>query len=116
MSDLNSGPAEPIKEGFPDPDLERMLEREDIIDEELKRDNRTSIGLSEINSRFCDHGQTKRTAEMHRAVHSLFLDGAIILDHILPMGRAKHLAMTKLEEALMWSNRAIDEMAPVVDQ
>jgi hypothetical protein len=53
---------------------------------------------------------------MHRAVHSLFLDGAIILDHILPMGRAKHLAMTKLEEALMWSNRAIDEMAPVVDQ
>ncbi len=34
------------------------------------------------------------------------------LDEVLPPGREKSLALTKLEEALMWSNASIAKTAP----
>jgi hypothetical protein len=108
MSD-QSGPAEPIQEGFPDKELERELE----IEERLRRMDNTSIGPDALRERFGYHKPTEFTQPMHQAVRGLLKDTASVLDRILPNGRAKFQAIIELELALMWANKAIAEMAPV---
>lgn len=74
------------------------------------------IGNDEIESRFGFHKGTDTTGPMHADVRALFIKFTNDLDKILPTGRAKSVAMTKLEEAAMWSNKAVAELAPVVKQ
>jgi len=72
----------------------------------------------EINNRFGFHKATiegsNATAPQHKELRKEFVEFATILDASLPDGRAKSLAMTALEEASMWSHKAIAETAPVV--
>lgn len=75
-----------------------------------------SMPDSEILSRFGYHKGTETTMPIHRSVRSHFIQLATTLDDILPSGRAKSLAFTALEEAEMWANKAVAEMAPVVDE
>ncbi len=62
----------------------------------------------DINRRF-DHRPPKNeeTIEDHKAVREEVKQTAVYLDFVLPDGREKALALTKLEEALFWANAAI---------
>lgn len=74
------------------------------------------VGPEELANRFGFHKGTGLTAPLHKEIRTNFLDFAEALDEILPDGRAKSIAMTKLDEAAMWSNKAIAEQAPLITE
>jgi hypothetical protein len=82
--------------------------------------SRASIGPQEIEHRFGFHKATiegeNATLPIHRDVRLLFRKFAEELDELLISGRAKSLAFTHLEDASMWSHKAIAETAPVVSE
>lgn len=138
----NAGLTEPIKEGLPDPQLEEVFGDDEPtgfgftgnLDQELDyqrsepsanrkryieaflKEDRSSIGEEALRARFGYHKAIDLTAPMHQAVCQIFYDGALILDKMLPNGRAKFQAIVELELASMWANKAIAEMAPVVEE
>ena len=77
-----------------------------------------SLGPEEIENRFGFHKATiegqNATLPVHRDVRILFREFAEKLDELLVPGRAKSVAFTELENASMWSHKAIAENAPVV--
>lgn len=75
-----------------------------------------SMPDSEIENRFGYHKGTEVTAPLHQAIRAKYIEMAKWLDEVLPHGRAKSVAFTELENAAMWSNKAIAEMAPVVNE
>lgn len=76
------------------------------------------IGKEEIEHRFGFHKATvegpEATLPKHRDVRLKFREFAEFLDEVLPKSRAKSVAFTELENASMWSHKAIAETAPVV--
>lgn len=82
--------------------------------------SKESFGTEEIENRFGFHKATiegpNATAPQHKELREEFKQFATILDAYLTKGRAKSLAMTALEEASMWSHKAIAEEAPVVNE
>ena len=82
--------------------------------------SRVSLGAEEIEHRFGFHKATiegaNATLPLHRDVRILFRRFAEELDALLVPGRAKSLAFTHLEDASMWSHKAIAETAPVVSE
>ena len=82
--------------------------------------DRTSVGATEIENRFGFHKATiegdNATLPVHRDVRILFREFAEKLDALLVPGRAKSVAFTELENASMWSHKAIAEQAPVVPE
>lgn len=76
------------------------------------------LGKDEIEHRFGFHKATIEGANATLPVHSdtrlMFREFAEWLDSNLPDGRAKSVAMTELENASMWSHKAIAEMAPLI--
>lgn len=76
------------------------------------------LGTNEIEHRFGFHKATiegdNATLPKHRDVRIKFRELAEWLDSILPEGRAKSVAFTQLENASMWSHKAIAETAPVI--
>lgn len=79
-----------------------------------------SLGAEEIEHRFGFHKATiegqEATLPKHREVRLLFREFAMRLDEILIPGRAKNVTFTTLEDASMWSHKAIAETAPVVNE
>lgn len=75
-----------------------------------------TVGRDELENRFGFHKGTDVTVPQHSAVRSNFIEFACFLDEILPPGRAKSLALTHLEDAAMWANKAIAEKAPLVKE
>jgi len=77
----------------------------------------TMFGSEEIESRFGFHKATiegpDATADKHKYLRFMFKDIANYLDQALPEGREKSLAFTALEEASMWSHKAIAKTAPI---
>lgn len=75
---------------------------------------------SEIEHRFGFHKATiegeNATLPKHRDVRVLFREFAEKIDSILPDGRAKSVAFTELENASMWSHKAIAELAPSIEE
>lgn len=61
----------------------------------------------DINHRFDYHRPDTDQVSSHESVRDRCKDLAHHLDVMLPPGREKALALTKLEEALMWANAAI---------
>lgn len=61
----------------------------------------------EILNRFRFHPATEVTGPMHDDVRTLFEGvAAVVLDRV-PTGRHQSLALTALQEAMMWCNAAI---------
>lgn len=61
-----------------------------------------------INHRFSHHPpKNPEIVQIHESVREELRATANYLDQVLPEGREKALAITKLEEALMWANAAI---------
>ena len=76
------------------------------------------VGPEEIEHRFGFHKATiegdNATLPKHRDLRLEFRKFAEMLDEVLPQGRAKSVAFTELENASMWSHKAIAETAPVI--
>ena len=74
----------------------------------------------EIEHRFGFHKATiegaNATLPKHRDLRILFREFAEAVDAILPDGRAKAVAFTELENASMWSHKAIAELAPTIEE
>jgi hypothetical protein len=66
------------------------------------------MSFEDIDRRFDHHPpKDEHTIELHKRVREVVKDTAEILDVLLPEGREKALAITKLEESLMWANAGI---------
>lgn len=78
------------------------------------------IGIDEIRYRFGYHKATiegpEATLHSHRELRLAFIEFAEKLDEVLPSGRAKSVAFTELENASMWSHKAVAELASVVEE
>jgi hypothetical protein len=61
----------------------------------------------ELNKRFDYHKPDERKTEYHENVRSACKALAERLTSILPDGREKSLAITKLEEVMFWANAAL---------
>lgn len=62
----------------------------------------------ELTNRFKYHPPPNEdVARLHQQVRSVFQSDAYWLNEVLPEGREKSLAITKIEEAMMWANAAI---------
>ena len=66
-----------------------------------------SLGKPELMHRFGYHPATDVTGPQHDVVRALCYDFAVQLDEMLPDGRDKSTALTKLQEVMHWSNSAI---------
>ena len=67
----------------------------------------TPASTADINNRFDYHRPSEAKVQLHEAVRTEARAVAHQFDTVLPPSREKALAMTKLEEALMWANAAI---------
>jgi hypothetical protein len=65
------------------------------------------MASDDINRRFDYHRPTGTKVQDHESVRADVKATAEFFDFILPAGREKALALTKLEEALFWANAAI---------
>lgn len=64
--------------------------------------------VEDLEHRFSYHApRTVRRASLHENVRSACLAAANALDELLPDGREKSVAITKLEEAMFWANAAL---------
>lgn len=64
--------------------------------------------LTEVTQRFAHHPhKTEQRAAQHDGVRAAFRSFADDLDGFLPESREKALALTKLQEAMMWANAAL---------
>lgn len=75
------------------------------------------IGLTEIRRRLGFHPGSPATAPLYEANRESAIELAIEWDHRLPDSREKSLALTALQEALMWANAAIAcNLAPLGEE
>lgn len=63
--------------------------------------------MSDLENRFTYHNPSEGNKPKHVQVNETLLAVAEDFDELLPDGREKSLALTKLEEAKFWSNAAI---------
>lgn len=69
----------------------------------------------DIENRFKYHKPNNNTLDMHKDIRYNFLNLAKVLNDMLPEGREKSLAITKLEEGLFWSNASIARNLSEID-
>lgn len=62
----------------------------------------------DIDNRFAFHpADTQEKQDLHAEVRSAAGSAANLFNEILPEGREKSTAMTKLEEAMFWANASL---------
>jgi queuine/archaeosine tRNA-ribosyltransferase len=62
---------------------------------------------NEIEKRFTYHPPKEGQPEKYTHIRNLARDLAYTIDQLCPDSREKSLALTKLEESVMWANAAI---------
>lgn len=65
------------------------------------------IGKTDIDSRFTYHPPTENRKVKHLLIREHGKALAEYLDENVPDGREKSLAITKIEEAIMWANAGL---------
>ena len=66
-----------------------------------------STQRDEILNRFRFHPATPETGPVHDSVRAVFADtAAFVLDNV-PPGRHQSLALTALQEAMLWANTSV---------
>lgn len=61
----------------------------------------------DLINRFSYHKPDAAKAVLHADIRGKALDLALWLDTVLPEGREKSLALTHLEDVMMWSNASV---------
>lgn len=61
----------------------------------------------DLQVRFTYHAPTEGQASLYQTLRGEALKLAVLIDQYTPESREKSLAITKLEEAVMWANAAI---------
>lgn len=61
----------------------------------------------QIENNFSYHAPKEGQPEKYEAIRTKAKELAYLIDEQVPNGREKALAMTKLEEAVMWANAAV---------
>jgi hypothetical protein len=61
----------------------------------------------DLENRFTYHKPTEKQAEKYEMLRSMIKQAAYMVTDLVPEGREKALALTKLEEAVMWANAGI---------
>ena len=61
----------------------------------------------DLINRFTFHPADRVKAVLHENIRDKALELALYLDTALPEGREKSLAITHLEEVMMWSNASV---------
>lgn len=62
---------------------------------------------NQIENNFMYHAPKEGQQEKYEDIRSCAKEFAYLIDAICPASREKSLAMTKLEEAVMWANASI---------
>jgi hypothetical protein len=62
---------------------------------------------ADIDNRFTYHAPKPGQPEIYQDIRTLAKELALEIDEVVPEGREKSLAITKLEEAVMWANSGI---------
>lgn len=65
------------------------------------------MDTTEMDNRFSYHAPKGNQAERYERLRGQGKEFARKIDELCPESREKALAMTKLEEAIMWANAAI---------
>lgn len=65
------------------------------------------LTFDELDARFTYHCPTDEQAKKYTSIRSRARAFAELIDALCPDSREKSLAITKLEEAVMWANAAI---------
>lgn len=61
----------------------------------------------EIDRRFMYHPPSPNRVALHEDLRKAFRELAHVCNEVLPEGREKSLALTQLQDGLMWANAAI---------
>ena len=61
----------------------------------------------DIDNRFTYHAPKPGQMETYQDIRTLAKELALEIDEVVPEGREKSLAFTKLEEVVMWANAGI---------
>lgn len=61
----------------------------------------------EITRRFTYHAPKGNQPELYECIRHVARDFAVCINDLCPESREKSLAVTKLEEAVMWANASI---------
>lgn len=68
----------------------------------------TDEDLERLRKIFTDHPvKNKTTSNSHSKIREACLDLAITISYLVPPGRERSLALTHLEEVMMWANAGI---------
>lgn len=73
------------------------------------------LGIEEVRNRLTPR-KVRYDDPIRNAMGSLrhqMIHAANMIDQLAPEGREKSLALTKLEEALMWANKAFSSKSPL---
>lgn len=62
---------------------------------------------TEIQRRFTYHAPKEGQPEIYTELREKALEYALLIDAVCPESREKALALTKLEETVMWANAGI---------
>jgi len=65
------------------------------------------MGVSKLLSNFNYRKMSEKQIEDSQNVRELGVKLALLIDEIIPDSREKSLAITKLEESIMWVNKGI---------
>lgn len=81
-----------------------QAEREHLMD---LTQNQVKLALSDIYNRFAYHAPNDLQKTLHERIRLMHKDLAINILKNLPNCREQSLAITKLEESMMWANAGI---------
>lgn len=98
---------------IPDPSWVKFLKE---MREGTAMAQQSNIPNAELAERFGYHKADATTGPLHAQLRAKFFDLAVEVNRLVPDGREKSLALTELQNSLMWANAAVAMTAPLVEE